>query len=76
MSSEALLSRIDMKITVEFFKSLLLMVGYRGVRSLKNGYWEGRDSYGKQHRKAGEKYKKNSNICQALISGFSKKRVH
>ena len=34
------------------------MVGYRGVRSQKNGYWEGRDSYGKQHRKAGEKYKK------------------
>ena len=34
------------------------MVGYRGVRSQKNGYWEGRDSYRKQHRKAGEKYKK------------------
>ena len=58
------------------FKSLLLIVGYRGARSPKNGHWEGRDSYGKQHRKVGEKYKKNSNICQTLISGFSKKRVH
>ena len=37
MSSEALLSRIDMKITVEFFKSLLLMVGYTGARSPKMG---------------------------------------
>lgn len=53
------------------------MVGYTGARSPKNGQREERDSYGKQHRKAGEKYKKkNSNICQALISGFSKKRVH
>ena len=52
------------------------MVGYTGARSPKNGQREEGDSYGKQHRKAGEKYKKNSNICQALISGFSKKRVH
>lgn len=47
-----------MKITVEFFKSLLLMVGYTGARSPKNGQREEGDSYGKQHRKAGEKYKK------------------
>ena len=52
------------------------MVGYTGARSPKNGQREERDSYGKKHRKAAEKYKKNSNIFQALISGFSKKRVH
>ena len=34
------------------------MVGYTGARSPKNGQREERDSYGKQHRKAGEKYKK------------------
>lgn len=34
------------------------MVGYRGARSPKNGQREERDSYGKQHWKAGEKYKK------------------
>ena len=44
MSSEALLSWIDMKITVEFFKSLPLMVGYTGARSPKNGQREKRDS--------------------------------
>ena len=34
------------------------MVGYTGARSPKYGQREERDSYGKKHRKAAEKYKK------------------
>ena len=50
------------------------MVGYTGARSPKNGQREERDSYGKQHRKAGEKYKKKiQTFVRHQSVGFQRK---